>query len=359
MSESTSTNEEQVSPEKLAKMASRIRNLLARAEDPRLEHEEERQAFFNKAEKLRRKYRIAEEHLIATDQFSADVIVSKVNISTWRSDFYQNHFGMWVHVARFAGVLSRISWEGDALVATVVGYGSDIQHAEALYQAAWLTMAARLEPKVDPNLSDAENVCVLRSAGIARNRIAQMMWGSSLGKEGHAAHARVGKLYAQACAERGEDPVVAGKGINKTVYRERYADGFQAQFASRLRLARDAADSVGGALVLPGREQRVKEAFWKQFPDEHPDARAKRQAEYDASRSADDSPAKVVKYRGPTKADHARREREYYSAAALAGQQAGRSAADRVEIARTSQKAQRLEEGQPEPKTSSGIALGN
>jgi hypothetical protein len=352
---------ESASAETLAKMAAKIRNLLARAEDPRLEHEEERQAFFNKAEELRRKYKIVEEELIATDQFSADVMVTKITISKWNSDFLYDHMRMWASVAAFTGILYKTDYVGYDLVVTVVGYGSDIQHAEGLYQAAWLMMAGKLEPKVDPKLSDAENVYALRGAGIERNRIAQMLWGADLGKAGHAAHAKVGKLYAEACRARGEDPVVAGRGVNKKVYRELYGEEFANRFANRLRLAKDAADSVGGTLVLAGREQRVKEAFWKEFPEEHPDAKAAARAAA-AARVAEEeakTPGKKVARREAkwTKRDQDAWERRHFSAAAVAGKAAGRDAADRVEIARTSQRAQRIEEATPAQPN--GIALGN
>lgn len=360
MSESASAEFDlgQVSTETLAKMAAKIRNLLARAEDPRLEHEEERQAFFNKAAELRRKYQIAEEHLIATDQFSADVIVRDIKITNWNSDFFYDHDYMWRSAAQFAGVLFKAKWSGSDYVVTAVGYGSDILHAEGLYQAAWMMLVAKLEPKVDPNLSDAENVYVLRGAGIERNRIAQLLWGSPLGKAGHSAHAKVGKLYVEACRARGEDPVVAGRGVSKKVYRELYGEEFANRFATRLRLAKDAADSVGGLPVLVGREQRVKEAFWAQFPEEHPDAKAAARAARLAERTAEETPSKAVakRERSWTKKDQQAYERRNYSAAAVAGRSAGRDAADRVEIARTSRKAQRVES--PAPATSGAAIEG-
>lgn len=350
-------NIEQVSPETLAKMAATIRNLLARAEDPRLEHEEERQAFINKAEVIRRKYKIAEENLIATDQMSAEVSVSRITVSKWESDFWSDHLYMWGSAATFAGVLFKAHWVGHDLVVTAVGYGSDIQHAEGLYQAAWLMMAGKLEPSVDPKLSDAENVYNLRGAGIERNRIAQLLWGADLGKAGHAAHARVGKLYAEACRARGEDPVAAGRGVNKKVYRELFGEEFSSRFASRLRMARDAADSVGGALVLKGREQRVKEAFWAEFPEEHPDAKKAAAERARAKAEAGTSSQKQVARREAkwTKRDQAAWERRNHSAAALAGKSAGRAAADKVEIVRTTQRAKRIEETQ----RSGALELGN
>lgn len=349
------------STDKLEKIAATIRNLLARAEDPRLEHEPERQAFRNKAEELMLKYRIEEENLIAEDQFSILPVVRTIKITNWRSDFYQDHHYMWVRTIEHTGCRYQARWNGHDLEATVIGYASDIRHAEALYQAAWLVMVAKLEPTVDPKLSDAENVYRLRSAGIERNRVAEMLWGSPLGKDGHAAHAKVGKLYASECQRRGEKPVVAGKGVNKMVFRSVYGEQFASRYAARLREARDAADSVGGGLVLKGRQERVDEAFYAEFPEEHPDrVRARREAAA-AAREAkgEGEKGKAISKRSMTwtKKDQADYERRTYSAAAQAGYRAGRDAADAVEIQRTTPRAQRVETA-PEAE-STGIALGS
>ena len=102
----------------------------------------------------------------------------------------------------------------------------------------------------------------------------------------------------------------------------------------RLTAARDAADSVGGALVFHGREERILEAMYVAFPHLRP---------------SDD--IKVELYKGPTKptkAELARRAREdarRNSTSARIGGAAGTMAADRIELDRTHQKAQRVDNG--------------
>lgn len=371
MGESTATDKRATAtPERLEKIASQIRRMLAEADalesgDTSIyatENAKDEAATAARvanlramAEKFMRDYRIEEEQLIAEDSFSITPVVRDITISNYRSDFYMDHLGLWVWTADHSEILFKANWSGYDLVVTAVGYASDIRHAEGLYQAAWLTMVAQLEPKVDTKLSDKENVYRLRSAGMERNKIASMLWNADLGKGGHAAHAKVGKLYAEACAERGERPVAAGKGLNKAVYRESYGDAFVSRFAERLRAARDAADSMGGTVALHGRKERVQEAYWERFPEEHPDARkAAREA-----REAQEGNTKAIKKKEPrwTKKQQADWDRRHNSVAARAGKGAGRIAADKVEIARTTEPTMRVE-AEPSPN-GRGIALGS
>lgn len=353
MSESAST-EETYSPEVLEKMAAKIRALLAKAEAT--DFPEEAATYHERAEELRRKYQLAEESLIAEDAKSIMPVVREIVITNSSSPFYMDHFGLWSRVSRHFGVLfrARHAARGE-VIATVVGYASDIRLVEGLYQTAWMTMVAQLEPSVDLSLSDEENVYRLRHSGMERNRIAKLLWGADMGQAGHAAHARVGKLYAQACRKRGESASAAGKGVNKTVYREKYAEEFVYRMGERLARARDAVDSQAGALVLPGREERVQEAFWAQFPDEHPEARKAARA----AREAEEANLPAVKRKAPrwTKADQRRYDQRHNSEAARRGSAAGAAAADKVEISRTSAPAKRVEPSQAKP--GSGIALGN
>lgn len=361
---------ESASAEKLEKIASQVRRMLAEADaleagDTSIyatEGASDEAATAARianlramAEKFTRQYRIEEEQLIAEDSFSIVPIVRDIKISTYISDFYQNHWALWAYSCAHVGAMTDDRWAGADLVARVVGYASDIRLAEGLYQTAWMTMVAQLEPKVDPRLSDPENVYRLRNAGFERNRIAKLLWDAPEGKAGHAAHAKVGKLYAMACAERGEEPLVAGKGINKMVYRERYAESFVHRYAARLRAARDAVDSQQGAVALHGREQRVKEAFWAEFPERHPDAQKAARERWEAEQANLPAP----KERKLTKEDRRRYERNYRSAAASAGSAAGRAAADKIEIGRTTEPAKRVSQAPERKSSSSAIELGN
>jgi hypothetical protein len=347
------------SASKLDKIAERIRALIAKADATQDQFPEEAATYREKAEELQRRYQIEEEDLIAADPASVKPIVKKIVITTRDSDFYTDHHSLWYWTAEHTGIRYGARYVREGLQVVAVGYESDIRYAESLYQSAWLMMSSRLEPKVDPRESDLENVYRLRSSGMARNRVAQLLWDSPMGKDGHADHAKVGKLYAFACAERGEDPAVAGKGLNKEVFRARYAEAFVSRYANRLRASRDAVDSLAGLPALHGRKERVDEAFWAEFPDEHPDRiKERREAAAKAAAERKDDEKAVAKPARWTKADEARYNRNHNSAAAYAGQSAGRAAADAVELGRGAKKAQRVEPGAAAPD-SKGIALGN
>lgn len=356
MSESAST-EETFSAATLEKMAGRIRAILAKAESS--EFPEEAATYHQRAEELRRKYQLAEETLIAEDATSITPIVRDIVLTQTTSEFYLDldHHGLWYWACEHAGILFRSRYRGQDVVTTAVGYASDIRLAEALYQNALLALVSRLEPKVDPRESDLENVYRLRNSGMERNRVAQLLWGSDLGKAGHADHAKVGKLYKMACEERGEDALVSGKGINKKIFREKYGEAFVSRFAERLRRARNAVDSQGGAMVLKGRAERVSEAFWARFPEEHPEARRAAAERYRAMQ--EEAGAVAKKAPNWTKADQKRWDQRHNSAAAHAGQAAGTAAADRIEIGRTTEPARRVQAGDPERPSDSAKALGN
>lgn len=340
----------------LDKIATRIRNLLAKAEATTFSGEAA--LFRAKAEELQHKYRIAEEALIASDASSVIPIFKTITITRRNSPFYQNHLELWRLTARHTGCRSIFRWETEGgervIVADVVGYASDIRYAEYLYQSAWLVMVSKLEPKIDPTKTDAENVYALRSSGLERNRVAQMMWGADLGNAGHAAHAKVGKLYKAECLRRGEDPIVSGRSISVELYRETFASGFEDEYGIRLVRARDAADLVSGGLVLHGRKERVAEAFYEKFPELRPEtaeeraARQEREAaqrEREAAEGTHKKPRALDRRRkGWTQKDQERWDRLNNSATALAGRSARQAAASEVELLRGKRKPGSLED---------------
>lgn len=343
-------------------MESKIRKisaLLAKAEHP-LTGAEEAATFRAGAERLMREYRVAEESLIAQDQFSIEPILVKIDIADLESPFHQKHSMMFHYVAAHTGVRYTVKYrrtDGDqkaGYYAAVVGYPTDIRYAELLFNAARLVMISKLEPKVDRDQSDAENIYRLRSAGIDRQRIAELVWG----KRGHQEGLKVGRLYKEACAAKDEDVAVSGRQVNAKTYREVYAREFVSRFASRLREARDAADSTGGALQLFGRAERVDEAFYKHFPEYRPTERSE-PAEATTTGCAacartKHSSGKCRDHRAQvaTQADRDRWERLYYGPAAQRATAAGHSAADEVQLSRV-ERARRVENS-----TDRGSAIG-
>lgn len=327
----------------------KIRKLIAVADDPNTVPEMA-ENYRAKAEQLMRDYRVEQEHLIAEDPTAVLPQVMRVVLAPNTSPYWQDYVNLWYYCAMHSEVRSQVLWEyptdrsGRWAVATVVGYESDIRYAEYLFTAAQAVFSERIEPAIKPELSDAENIYRLRSSGIERRRVANMLWGLDT----HASHAKVGKVYKEQCALRGEKPALDGRGVSAKTFREVYAREFTYEFERRLRRARDGADSMSGALVLKGRKERVDEAFYEQFPHLRPappGAMEKAEPCEDCKKTKHDSKkCHLHRPRKFTKADRDRYNRMYNSAAAVAGSAAGASAASEVEIVRGTQPAGRLGE---------------
>jgi hypothetical protein len=211
-----------------------------------------------------------------------------------------------------------------------VGFEADVQYAEMLYTAARMAFGAKLEPKVDPTQSDQVNVYRLRSAGIERVRIADIMWGNTdkvfLG--------RVGRMYKAECANRGEEAALSGRGVTGAAYREAYAEEFARTFARRLVAAR----SGGNGVALGNREHTLNEAFYARFPDMRPKA-AVEGDEWVDPRSLCEKCKKAKNgacREHPWGSSRGPKGRDPFSAAAERGRASGSAAARTVDIGRSS-----------------------
>lgn len=322
-------------------MLAKIRGLLDTAESLRAQgNEAAADTYEAKAHALREKYAVEEEALIAKDPTSVLPIHYDVTVVGHGSPFQQEYVNMFHYVAKHAGIRCSFQWkhhpgEGYKVTALCVGYESDLRYAELIYTNARLVFTEKLEPKVNPALSEQVNVYRLRAAGIERVRVADMMWGNrdktNLGK--------VGRLYKAECKVRGEEALLAGRGVTGKVYREQYATEFVWTLDRRLRRAQDSAGQYGGGMVLHGRQERVDEAFYERFPELRPKQAIEQATEQQCERCAaakkrkgdDSATCKDHKPWTPTAADIRRSER-YYSPAAVRGRSAGATAAAYVEL---------------------------
>jgi hypothetical protein len=338
-----------------------IGHLIANAENEG-NSPEARTAYRLKAEELMREYRIAEEETIATDQFS--VLPGRFEVVLMESGAYfsemkSHYLALFREIAKHAGVrfVAEYRWADDerrnydecSLVAVTYGYEMDVRLAEFYWTAARLVFMTRIDARVDRKLSDQENCYYLRNSGVARIDIAAMLWGEETRTKA-APHAKVQKLYLAECAARGEEPKVAGRGIQVKLYREAYANAFVSEFGWRLREARDGADSTGGGLVLRGRKERVDEAFYEAYPNRRPmsaEERAAQEARWAAEEAAagpcpacavTKSKTGLCKRCRPTtysNADYRRWDRQQNGPEARAGRQNGAAAARSVNVSRT------------------------
>lgn len=274
----TTADGREVTPEMQRRKAEQIGKLIAMSEDESLTAAA-RATYAEKAEGMMREYRIDEENVISTGQ--AQVLPQRYEITLveglhryYSSEFQDAYIRIWQEIQRHAGLVGHVTYryEGEAQARNVVavgfGYEIDIRLAQFLWTAAHLTFATRIDTKVNRSLSDQENCYYMRGSGMERNDIAELLWGSA--RTDGVAHGKVQKLYLAECAKRGETPSVGGKGFQAKRYREAYAGGFVDQFGWRLRDARSAVDAQSGGLVLHGRKERIREAYWEAFPEKAP-----------------------------------------------------------------------------------------
>jgi hypothetical protein len=313
----------------LDKMMDRVRKLLERADHPNTPAPEAATCR-EQAERIMTKYRIEEEHLIASGDLKTDVISVQsfmMDIGPIESEFLNTYRTMASYAVHHTGCRGVYKYDfnrpgGGMMIMEVFGYEADIRYSEALYNAARLLFADRMEPKPDPTLSDEDNVYRMRSAGMERIRIAALMgYGDTT-----SATSKVTRLYKKACAARGEEATLTGKGNSVKDFRSVYADEFKSTFWWRLHQARNAveAEIEGSGLVLANREDRINEAMYNKYPHLRP----KESVEYKDTRTPKQK-----------EADERRAERERlkqaqkrYSTFGRAGASAGRKAADEINI---------------------------
>jgi len=333
---------EGVSEAKLNSMISKVRKLIAKAEDPTTTKPESA-AFRTKAEQIMQDYRIEEENLIAVDQIKITPIIRSFPVCGNQSPFEEWLWTLFMQAVTHIGGMvcsgyeknSNGSWE---IVGKVAGYDSDLRYLDLLWSSMRLSFIARLEPEYNPKLSENENIYRLRGSGIPRKDVAEMVYG----KWTHANSAKVGQIYKDECRLRGEDPALSGRGIDLKTYRGVYAREFVYRVWDRLRAARDGALATGGAVDLPGRKERVEEVFYDRFPKLRPQPLAPL-TEEPPTEEATKARKRVAKPYHETRAYKEKVRREYDSPAARAGASVGRLAGDSVNISRTAPRTDRVE----------------
>ena len=331
--------------------ASKVRGLLAKADSAQeMGNDHEAESYRATAMRIMRDYQIAEEEAIAVDPSS--VVPTHITVEFNPNDWsLAGYFPLMLQaIARHTGIrveIMRIGL-GQGYRATLVGYEGDLRYAEFLWTSAHLMFSTRVSPVWSDSRSEEENIFLLRNSGIERRVIADKAWGN-----GHEASARskVQRIYVKEANRRGEVVRAAGLGFDTKAYREAYAQSFLDTLTTRLRVARDAADSTGGGLVLHGRSERVQEAFYELFPNRRPstdpavpyEPANKDCAKCEKAASGFCREHNWLKPRTWTQADEARHYNRLHGASARAGRQSGRDAAEGVVIQRGHTTANRLD----------------
>jgi hypothetical protein len=310
-------------PEKLDAILRTIQNLQGRIEDERLEEGPEKDLMRTHMERLINDYRVTEDELNQINAAEGRAPIAVPGVRRFRAYPYGGEYAsvyrsLLGYCASHAQCRVVIGYEYSDIgqlwaVAEVFGYEHDARYAEALFTEARGYFMSRMEPRVNPTLSDGANVYRLRTAGIERGRIGEMMgWGDK-------AHIRVTNVYKRYCAEQGLEPVMTGKGNSMKTFREAFASAFPNTLWDRLYNARAAAAAEGAVEIL-GRKEAVDELLYERYPDLRP-----------KPVKVDPTPVKKSRRSGWTKKDEAEWLRLNSGAGAL-GQRAGAAAAREVNV---------------------------
>lgn len=221
-------------PQTLQNKLRQAQSLLDRAEHPNTPPDEAATARAM-AEKLIRKYQLDEEEArqsaIARGIESIKPIVDEFPMCSYDSEYREQYRAMMsACIFHVGNIRMAYRYDNGQYMAYIVGFESDVKYAETLYTALRSHFANTLEPQYNPNESDKENVYRMRTAGIERHRIGKLIWGPDGGKR----HLEVGRLYKEACQERGENPTVSGRSTNAKTYRKSFSEGYVSRIQMRL-----------------------------------------------------------------------------------------------------------------------------
>lgn len=275
-------SQDTISDVKFEDILRKVRGLVAKADSTTNEHEAD--AFRAKAEALMLKYRIEESLAFEQNQSAAgsglEPTWMRMGIYTTGSEFAQRYRQIAGAVIHHIGGRAYTEYDGSEVYLEACGFPSDLRYGEVLMTSALLAFSRRLEPKVDPNASDAENAWNLRSAGWERKRIARELFGSwETENEMKAKNRKVTGLIKAYGALIGEDPSpLLGRGNMMTTFRDSYAEGFVSTLSHRLwRMRNRATEETGGGIIPVSRKEAIDAAFYERRPDLKPKEPTERQ----------------------------------------------------------------------------------
>jgi hypothetical protein len=261
----------------------------------------------------------------------------------------------------------RVMHKWDDTELTIVGMLEDVQWTEMLWMNTFLEFVSRLDPRWDLNKSIDENIYVFKNAGYKWKDIWDVGYfkhpGGMPDGMGHFVPGKCKYMitgYKKMCALKGTEPVGTQ---TFAAYRHSFTRAFVDRIGYRLELMREAAqkaeDSVpGSAVALVDVKAQIDEEFYRLFEfmrpltdeqrqklrDEAKEARERDEA-YLASLSPQDR-KKVLQEREAEKRRQARANAQWYRQQEAsnkklrldhAGYNSGRSAADQVNLSRAAQ----------------------
>lgn len=247
------------------KIQNRIRALLERAAHPETPAPEQ-ELCQQRAADLMQKYRID----MALLSFGQDQSMRKIGseeLLKHTSNFASFLNNMMVSVYRHAKCEVAVAWESY----TAVGYEEDLFYAGLMWSNVHMDFVSKMLPAWSDTRTFDQNIYLLKEAGKSWMDIVKMAPASAgidakSGSKLRGAYARWAKVIG---AEEKAQP------RNPKLWRESFVQAYTETLGSRLRiLASHATDASGdsnrAALALVKDEDRVKSAFYQQFPSYDP-----------------------------------------------------------------------------------------
>lgn len=251
--------------DKRSKILERVRAILALADDEQTRNPAAADSYRAQADKLMTAYAIEEWQLEQAQAKAHAGQISKPEVRyydiTWwytgNPEFHSDQWYMFQNVARHCRVVIAHRGQGkngNYREIPLIGFVSDLDYFDMLFTHLMLQMGKQLEPKPDLDKSFGENAYTLRASGMARPRIAKLLYdlgiipgvdvpgyldadGEKISYERLAPNkekslrARVRVAGEKWGAEQGFDPTTT---VNPKVWQRSFSDGFVSGVVSKL-----------------------------------------------------------------------------------------------------------------------------
>jgi hypothetical protein len=254
----------------MSKILERVRALMAKADGTNFP--EEAEAFRAKADELMAKHAI-EMWQVVEAQRGLNQSGLKAEVReferVWASSPYREAlYSLFWEVARHCRC--RPVYEKSVRRMPVVGMPSDLDYLDLLYTSLALELTRRVDPKPLPELSEIENLVMLKEAGMSWPEIARRMIEAGLvdrDRDGDEVKTRnkMTRDYRAWCKRTGHPQSYR----DHNVYRRSFAGGFVTGAEEAMRKQRreaEKANSTGMELVLTGSSKAADDAMEAIWP---------------------------------------------------------------------------------------------
>lgn len=253
--------------EQRSKKLEQIRKLLDKASDPGVTPSEA-EALRQKADDLMLAYTISEFEVQARKPKNERERPTKKFIPVCGD----NHplktqlvalFGMIVDHSRCKAVYSGLRDQKSGVTSTVIGFPSDLEYVEMLFTSLQVQMARELEPKPNPLFTEAENLTLLKEAGLKWVRIHELLYPDVPWERRHGV--RYTKVYTDYCKLTGRNRMYS----SPITYQRNFAEGFAERVAVRLyemrKVQQASPEGSGMELALRDLKAEVLDAFNEEY----------------------------------------------------------------------------------------------